>query len=568
MKNKIPKKSINVAILGGSTTDLIKKTLSKLMLANKIKVNIYESNYNQFYFEAINISKKLKSFNPDIIYIHITNINIEPFPKVEDSDAKISKLLKQNIEKFHNIWKSLTKEFNCTIIQNNFEFLNYSSLGNLDSSKNYGKINFINQLNAALYKKIQNFNNIIINDINLISSRFGLKKWQDDTLYFNYKYALSFDAIQVLAYSISRIILSLLGKSKKCLVVDFDNTIWGGVIGEVGEKNIEIGNDSPRGEIFLRFQKYLLDLTSIGIILAGCTKNEYKVAASGLKNKNCIIKENNFAVIQANWKNKAENIRIIAKKLNIGLDSIVFVDDSKFERESVKTQLPMVAVPEIGEDPENFIHNLDILNYFEKSILSKEDLKRSNYYENNFKREQIKTKYKDYKEYLKSLKMKSLFKNFNKFNMTRVVQLINKTNQFNLTMKRMSEKDVLKISNNKDYLTISANLEDKFGDNGIVTILIAEIKKRRLEIKSWLMSCRVFNRNLEIALFDQLIILCKKKGIENIHGTFIPSDKNNIVKNFYASLNFKKNGKNKWKFKVEKKYKKQEKIIKVINEIK
>ena len=568
MKNKIPKKSINVAILGGSTTDLIKKTLSKLMLANKIKVNIYESNYNQFYFEAINISKKLKSFNPDIIYIHITNINIEPFPKVEDSDAKISKLLKQNIEKFHNIWKSLTKEFNCTIIQNNFEFLNYSSLGNLDSSKNYGKINFINQLNAALYKKIQNFNNIIINDINLISSRFGLKKWQDDTLYFNYKYALSFDAIQVLAYSISRIILSLLGKSKKCLVVDFDNTIWGGVIGEVGEKNIEIGNDSPRGEIFLRFQKYLLDLTSIGIILAGCTKNEYKVAASGLKNKNCIIKENNFAVIQANWKNKAENIRIIAKKLNIGLDSIVFVDDSKFERESVKTQLPMVAVPEIGEDPENFIHNLDILNYFEKSILSKEDLKRSNYYENNFKREQIKTKYKDYKEYLKSLKMKSLFKNFNKFNMTRVVQLINKTNQFNLTMKRMSEKDVLKISNNKDYLTISANLEDKFGDNGIVTIFIAKIKKRRLEIKSWLMSCRVFNRNLEIALFDQLIILCKKKGIENIHGTFIPSDKNNIVKNFYASLNFKKNGKNKWKFKVEKKYKKQEKIIKVINEIK
>ena len=568
MKNKIPKKSINVAILGGSTTDLIKKTLSKLMLANKIKVNIYESNYNQFYFEAINISKKLKSFNPDIIYIHITNKNIEPFPKVEDSDAKISKLLKQNIEKFHNIWKSLTKEFNCTIIQNNFEFLNYSSLGNLDSSKNYGKINFINQLNAALYKKIQNFNNIIINDINLISSRFGLKKWQDDTLYFNYKYALSFDAIQVLAYSISRIILSLLGKSKKCLVVDFDNTIWGGVIGEVGERNIEIGNDSPRGEIFLRFQKYLLDLTSIGIILAGCTKNEYKVAASGLKNKNCIIKENNFAVIQANWKNKAENIRIIAKKLNIGLDSIVFVDDSKFERESVKTQLPMVAVPEIGEDPENFIHNLDILNYFEKSILSKEDLKRSNYYENNFKREQIKTKYKDYKEYLKSLKMKSLFKNFNKFNMTRVVQLINKTNQFNLTMKRMSEKDVLKISNDKDYLTISANLEDKFGDNGIVTILIAEIKKRRLEIKSWLMSCRVFNRNLEIALFDQLIILCKKKGIENIHGTFIPSDKNNIVKNFYASLNFKKNGKNKWKFKVEKKYKKQEKIIKVINEIK
>ena len=568
MKNKILKKSINVAILGGSTTDLIKKTLSKLMLTNKIKVNIYESNYNQFYFEAINISKKLKFFNPDIIYIHITNKNIEPFPKVEDSDAKISKLLKQNIEKFHTIWKSLTKEFNCTIIQNNFEFLNYSSLGNLDSSKNYGKINFINQLNAALYKKIQNFNNIIINDINLISSRFGLKKWQDDTLYFNYKYALSFDAIQVLAYSISRIILSLLGKSKKCLVVDFDNTIWGGVIGEVGEKNIEIGNDSPRGEIFLRFQKYLLDLTSIGIILAGCTKNEYKVAASGLKNKNCIIKENNFAVIQANWKNKAENIRIIAKKLNIGLDSIVFVDDSKFERESVKTQLPMVAVPEIGEDPENFIHNLDILNYFEKSILSKEDLKRSNYYENNFKREQIKTKYKDYKEYLKSLKMKSLFKNFNKYNMTRVIQLINKTNQFNLTMKRMSEKDVLKISNDKNYLTISANLEDKFGDNGIVTILIAEIKKRKLEIKSWLMSCRVFNRNLEIALFDQLIILCKKKGIENIHGTFIPSDKNNIVKNFYASLNFKKNGKNKWKFKVEKKYKKQEKIIKVINEIK
>ncbi len=559
-KKKV-KNKIKIAILGGSTTDLVKKSIEELLFKNKIISNIYESDYNQFFYEAVNTPKKLLTFRPQIIYLHTTIENIEEYPNIHFSKKDVRKLIDRTINKYKTIWKHLFKKLNCTIIQNNFELPKFSSLGSLDSSKFYGKTNYINSINLRLNEEANKNKNLAINDINLISSRFGLDKWHDDRMFFNYKYALGDEAIKVLSQNVVRLVLSILGKSKKCLIVDFDNTIWGGVIGEIGSNKIEIGNGSPRGEIFFRFQKYLLELKSKGVILAGCTKNEYNVAISGLKNKSCLLKEKDFTIIKANWNNKSENIREIAEKLNIGLDSMVFIDDSKFERELVKNQLPMVEVPEIGEEPENFLLFLDRLNYFESTNLSKEDIKRSDYYKNNVKREDAKAKFNNYKDYLLSLKMSSELKSFDNKNIERITQLINKTNQFNLTLNRMTLKEVSKVISDKNLLSVYGDLKDKFGNNGIVTALIGTISNQTLDIKLWVMSCRVFNRDLEFAVFDYLVQLCKKKEIKKICGNFFQGEKNMIAKNFYKTLGFKKITKNKWLYELKKKYKNKNDII-------
>jgi len=568
-KKSHAKSKIKIAILGGSTTDLIKNSLNEYLAMNNIEGIFFQSEYNQFYFESINPSRKLKTFKPQIIYIHSTTANIEEFPKIGSNPKQVGKLINKTFSKYKSIWSTLTKKFNCTIIQNNFEYVPFSSLGNLESTKVYGKINFLTKLNLKFFEQSDKIKNLIINDINLLSAKVGIDKWYNDSFYFNYKYTLSHEAIPTLSHNILKIIMSIIGKSKKCLVVDFDNTIWGGVVGEVGSDNIEIGNDTPRGEVFLRFQKYIHDLTLKGVILAGCTKNDYKNAISGLRNKSNFLQENDFSVIKANWKNKVENISSISKQLNIGLDSIVFIDDSNFERELVRSQLPAVEVPNIGEEPEKYIFHLDRAKYFENISLSKEDFTRSSYYKTNAKRESEKVKFKNYNNYLESLKMKTDLKKFEKKDINRITQLVNKTNQFNLTVKRLNLKEITSISKSSDFLTVAGNLKDKFGDNGLVTVVIGKIKKQTMDITVWLMSCRVFNRNLEFALFDCLINLCKSKGISTIYGNYIKSEKNMIVKDFYKTLGFKKikgkKGLDKWEFEITKKYIKKNKIIKINN---
>ena len=286
--NKI---KIKIAILGGSTTELIKNNLEIFLKDKNLDPKFYESDYNQFYYDGIKPSKKLKKFNPDFIYIHTSSINIDEFPKIESEKKQSEKLIENTFNKYRSIWINLSKNFNCNIIQNNFEMLSLTSLGNLDSSKHYGKINFLTKLNLKFFEYSNKVNNLIIQDINLMSAQYGLDKWHDDSFYFNYKYVLSHEAIPILTKNITSIIESLIGKSKKCLILDFDNTLWGGIIGEVGWKNIQIGNDNAIGQVYLRFQKYIFELMSKGIILAGCTKNENSVALSGFKNNSNLLKK-------------------------------------------------------------------------------------------------------------------------------------------------------------------------------------------------------------------------------------------------------------------------------------
>lgn len=534
-ENFIEKK---VAILGGSTTSEIKNILELFLLNENIKPIFYESEYNKYYEDAL-FSEELEKFFPDIVYIHTNYHNITFFPTIEDKDDEVREILEKEYGKFQSIWKSLEKKFNCVIIQNNFDFPKNRIMGNYDRVSSNGRINFIDSLNRKFVDYSKKNNKFYINDINYLSAQIGLEKWEDNLLWYSYKYAVSYEAIPRLCKSVSNIIKAIYGKNKKCIVLDLDNTLWGGVIGDDGLNGIKIGTETAIGEAYTGFQRYIKNIKKLGITLAVASKNEDQIAKEGLNLNDMILKEKDFFSIKANWNPKTENIKDIAREINIGLDSIIFLDDNPVEREIVRKQLPEVEVPEIGDDVLEYINYVDQNGFFEIVNFSKEDLERTKYYEDNKERENIKSQFKNYEDFLKSLEMIAEIDFAKPIYFDRITQLINKTNQFNLTTKRYTLAEIENIASSKDKILIYGRLKDKFGDNGLITIIIGKIMDDELHIDLWLMSCRVLKREMESAALDFLIKYCKKNSIKKIHGYYYKTPKNNMVKDFYKEMGFK-----------------------------
>lgn len=562
-ENFIEKK---IAILGGSTTSEIKNILELFLLNENIKPIFYESEYNKYYEDAL-FGKELEIFSPDIVYIHTNYHNITFFPTIEDTDDKVKDILEKEYDKFQTIWKSLEEKFNCIIIQNNFDFPKNRIMGNYDRVSSNGKINFIDSLNRKITDYAKNNNKFYINDINYLSAQIGLEKWEDNLLWYSYKYAISYEAIPRLCKSISNIIKAIYGKNKKCIVLDLDNTLWGGVIGDDGVNGIKIGTETAIGEAYTGFQRYIKDIKKLGITLAVASKNEDQIAKEGLNLNDMILKEKDFFSIKANWNPKTENIKDIAKEINIGLDSIIFLDDNPVEREIVRKQLPEVEVPEIGDDVLEYINYVDQNGFFEIVSFSKEDLERTKYYEDNKERENIKSQFKNYEDFLKSLEMIAEIDLAKPIYFDRITQLINKTNQFNLTTKRYTLAEIENIVSSKNKILIYGRLKDKFGDNGLITIIIGNIIDDELHIDLWLMSCRVLKREMESAVLDFLIKYCKKNFIKKIHGYYYKTPKNNMVKDFYKEMGFKNlflsEERSEWILEVDEIIEEKNKVIKI-----
>jgi FkbH-like protein len=557
-----------IAILGGSTTSEIKNILELFLLNNGVRANFYESEYNQYYEDALFGNDQLDEFNPDIIYIHTTNQNIIKYPKPKDFPEDIDILLNDEIQKYRSIWSSLSK-FDCAIIQNNFDYTIDRSLGNLDCYDIHGKTYFINKLNTEFSLAAIKKNNLYINDINYLSSYIGLKHWFDKSLWHQAKYALSMDSIPELAFSISKIMNSIFGKSKKCLVLDLDNTCWGGVIGDDGLGNIHIGTETAVAESYTVFQKYVKELKDRGISLAVCSKNELENAKEGFTHPESILKLGDFTSFKANWSSKDQNILNIAREINIGLDSLVFIDDNPVERDIVLSQVPSVSVPNVGSDVVDFIKHIDRNGYFEPVSLSDEDVNRNQYYEGNKKRANEQARFQSYEEFLVSLEMTAELKSFSSIYLDRITQLTNKTNQFNLTTRRYTIAQIEKVTLSDDYIKLYGKLTDKYGDNGLVSISVGKIKNKACHIDLWLMSCRVLNRNMEFAMLDEFVNKCKEKGVSEIKGYYYKTSKNNIVSNLYEKLGFalvkRSNEDTIWKLNT-KDYKRINKFIKVEND--
>ncbi len=529
--------SKKIAILGGSTTHDIVKILELFLLDAGIMPIFYESEYGRYYEDAVFGNPELDTFQPDLIFIHTSNRNIQQYPDLNQSKEDILSMLDQQFERFAHMWTQIRTRYNCTIIQNNFDFPAYRLMGNRDATDIHGRVNYIQRFNQKFAAYADTHNDFYIHDIQYLSAEYGLDKWQDPSFWYMYKYALCVPAIPLFAHSLCCMIKSVFGKNKKALVLDLDNTLWGGVVGDDGVDGIEIGHETSLGQGYLEFQNYIRAHRDLGVILNVSSKNDYDNALQGLNHPSGVLKPEDFTVIKANWEAKSENIRSIAQELNVLPDSLVFVDDNPAEREIVRTFIPEVVAPEMNH-VETYISVLDRSGFFEVTSFSEDDRKRNDMYRANFARNASLASFTDYNAYLKSLEMKGTIRDFEPLYLPRITQLTNKSNQFNLTTKRYTESEMEQISKDDSYIRLYGRLEDRFGDNGIVSVVIGKKQEIVLHVELWLMSCRVLKRNMEYAMLDTLVSKCRMHGIREIRGYYYPTAKNGMVRDLYAQFGF------------------------------
>ncbi len=527
-----------VAILGGSTTIEVKSMLELFLLAQGIRPTFYESGYNRYSEDILFENPDLFDFKPDVVFIHTTWHNVSQFPELMEAEGEVEQRVRREAARFESLWEKIHSELGALIIQNNFDLPRLRPLGNLEAFESSGRVNFLMRLNAEFATYARNHSRFLINDILYLSAQVGLDAWHGHTYWYNFHMAVSPAATVALAQNVAGIVKSIYGKSKKCLVLDLDNTLWGGVVGDDGVQNLILGRDHPVGEAFLDFQRYVKDLQRRGVILAVCSKNDLENAKEGFSHPDSILKLDDFSAFKANWSPKPANIRAIAAELNIGLDSIVFVDDNPAERALVADQLPEVASPDVGSNVARFAEILECERYFEVEKLVQDDLSRSSYYNSNAQRSAYQASFQAYGEFLDSLEMTAEIAPFIPVYIERITQLINKTNQFNLTTKRYTSAEVEAMAGDRSFVTLYGRLADRFGDNGLVSVMIGRVIAETIELDIWLMSCRVLGREMELAMFDALVEQCQTRDIRKIVGIYIPSKKNSIVAEHYLKLGF------------------------------
>lgn len=530
-----PKK---VAIMSGSTIGEIKNVLELFLLDAGIKPEFHVGGYALYYENLVFDDGSLTSFAPDILYIHTSAQNITDWPSQLDSPDAVEQKLNATYARFEQMWKAAAR-LGCPIIQNNFEQPYYRLMGNMDAVDVHGRVNFVNRLNAKFAEYAAQTPNFYLNDIQYLAACAGIDNWFSPATWYAYKYALDTPYIATLCHSVACIVKSLFGKNKKSVILDLDNTLWGGIIGDDGAEGIVLGKETPAGMAYSEFQSYLKELTGLGVMLNVCSKNEEVNALAGFERADSILKRDDFLCFKANWEPKHLNVAQISKEINIGTDAFVFMDDNPAEREIVKNEIAGISVPELYA-PEMYLKALDRAGYFEVTTISADDKKRNEMYKQNLERTALEQSFGDYSDYLRSLKMRAEMGAFDAKHVERITQLINKTNQFNLTTRRYTPAEVEALIDNPAYLTLYGRLVDKFGDNGIVTALIAHVQGEEATIDLWVMSCRTFKRNLEHAMFDRLVALCAARGIRKLNGQYLPTSKNLLVSQFYATIGFEK----------------------------
>lgn len=531
----VPKK---IAIMSGSTIGEIKNILEVFLLANGIQPTFYEGGYALFYENLVFDDGSLAAFAPDIIYIHTSQHNIQHWPQPGDSAQDVEALLTAEYNRFAGAAKAALN-FGCPVIVNNFDLPVYRAMGNKEGSADYGRVRFVRMLNEKLAGLADETPNLYLNDLAYLQAVHGMEKFSDQTAWYAYKYACSIDCIPYLCQSVANIIKSLFGRNKKALALDLDNTLWGGIIGDDGPEGIVFGSETPTGMAYAEFQNYLKQLSGLGVLLNVCSKNEEANALEGFERADSVLKKDDFVCFKANWDPKHLNLAAMAKEINILPESFVFMDDNPAEREIVRQELPSVTVPELSA-PEEYIKALDRAGYFEVTNLSADDQKRTQMYKQNAQRAALEQSFGNYDDYLKSLAMTGEFGHFDTAHAERITQLINKTNQFNLTTRRYTAAEVESLMDDDSYITLYGRLIDKFGDNGIVTSIIGHVQGDVMDIDLWIMSCRTFKRKLEHAMFDQLVAAAAAKGVKKIVGHYYPTAKNLLVKDFYATIGFEK----------------------------
>lgn len=531
-----------IAVLGGSTTHDIIDMLELFLLHFGIQPIFYESEYGRFYEDAL-FSPELEAFQPELVFIHTSFRNLRCLPTAEDDASAVAEKLDREMSRFTEAWESIAARFACPVIQNNFEPPFYRLLGSRDGWDPRGWTCYAREMNRRFANYAASHESFYLNDLAYAAADYGLKAWSEPLYWHMYKYCMCLNAIPAFAWQLACIIKSIYGKNKKALVLDLDNTLWGGVVGDDGVEGIEIGQETSLGQTYAEFQRYLKALSAYGVLLAVNSKNDEDNALAGLKHPDGPLKPRDFVAIRANWEPKSRNFGEIATLLNILPESMVFVDDNPAERALVTRVYPEVSAPPL-DTPEHYVTLLDRSGFFEATALSKDDLARVDMYRQNAARAEQQSRFTDYADYLRSLEMRAVIRPFEPMVLSRVTQLCNKSNQFNLTTRRCTESEIEAISRDPDYVTLYGRLSDVFGDNGLVSVVFGRQENVRLHIQLWLMSCRVLKRNMEHAMLDSLVQTALARGVETLVGYYYKTPKNGMVRNFYRDFGFRLSAEN------------------------
>ncbi len=528
-----------IAVLGNCSTQHLSTALKGYGYKENYNFELFDADYNQIDGEIFDDNSNLYKFKPNYIVIYICAEKLyEDFVKTDISLR--DKFADNIINKINNYWQIINSRLDTNILQFNFIEMDDKVFGNFSNKLPNSYIYQIRKLNYLLMELSSKVKNAFIIDLNNIQNTYGRNEFYDSKLYYIAKMPISTNMLPEVAKQVVDIIKSLNGRFKKCVILDLDNTLWGGVIGDDGIKSIQIG-ELGLGHAFSDFQVWLKELKNRGIILAVCSKNNEDIAKEPFENHpEMVLRLDDISMFVANWEDKASNIKHIQETINIGMDSIVFIDDNPFERNLVRSIIPDITVPELPEDPAEYLTYLKSLNLFETTSYSENDKDRTKQYQAEVGRESMKNSFNDFNDYLKSLDMVATVHKFSEFEIPRLSQLTQRSNQFNLRTIRYTEAEIEAISNDNNYITLSFSLKDKFGDYGLISLVIMKkIDANSLFIDSWLMSCRVLKRGMEEFIINSVVEKAKENGFSKVIGEYIKTPKNSMVEHMYSKLGFK-----------------------------
>lgn len=554
-------KKIKIAVLSGSTIEGLKEVLFMKCYELGIHSEIFIGGYNQYNQEILDEKSRLYAFKPDLVILSIDTrllLGDAYFNYYQLSQKEIGKLQEHILQQLESLANKLTQHLHCKVVLHNLQVPTRSPLGILDNKQGLGLIEFVAKLNLEISKQFRENTQVFIFDYESFCSRWGKNNILDYKMYYLGDIQVNLTYLPALCEEYVSYVKALLSLTKKCIVLDLDNTLWGGVIGEDGMEGIQLG-PTPEGRPFVEFQKYLLSLFNRGIILAINSRNNPEDAHVVLsKHPHMILREKHFACVRVNWEDKVKNMKEISEELGIGLDSFVFFDDDPFNREMVRSSLPEMTVIDLPQDPSLYLETLMSLNDFASFQFSQEDRRRGQMYAEQRERKQLSDASSTISEYLKALAMVVTIEQADSFAIPRISQLTQKTNQFTMTTKRYSEEDIERMTEDENYMVFSVKVKDKFGDNGITGAVIIKKDGERWVIDSFLLSCRIIGRRVEEAILAYILTGAKKENAATLVGAFIQTKKNAPAKAFYEKNGFKlvedKEDGQVWEFPVDQEY--------------
>ena len=533
------KDTLRIAVLGGPTTTQLAWLIQNFLQAQDVDAQLFEGEYGLFRQSVLLPDPQLDAFRPHLVFFATNSCDAPEVPSTPMTNEEFNEWADEAAGPWKHLWQAANERWGCQIIQNLFEIPPWGVFGHYVHRAGISRERFLNRMNQSLIAEAPPY--VIFHDPQMLALEMGARHWFDPRFYHEAKMPCGPECLPIYAHSVASLMLSAKGKGKKVLVLDLDNTLWGGVVADEGIGGIRIGQGSAEGESYLAFQKYAKALSQRGVLLAVCSKNEVGNAREPFdKIPEMALKWEDFSSFAANWENKADNLRAMASELDLGLDSFVFVDDNPAERALVRRFLPQVAVPDLPADPAEYIQALARHRYFEPVALTDEDRKRSEYYRQNRQRRQLASAHTDITAFLQSLDMQARVEPIGGANLERSTQLVNKSNQFNLTTRRYTVAEIQERTESKNWITLTISLRDKLGDNGLISVLLAEQRGRDLMIDTWVMSCRVLQRGVEILALERLIQAAQELGCTRLVGSYIPTAKNHMVSGHYASLGFER----------------------------